>query len=88
MYYGIVKLSIVKGVNVVMEETDLISAAQAAELLKVSRQAIRAREESGSLVPAVIEWRGAQRRPKFRRSDVEALRPNKEPSEVPAPPPA
>ena len=37
-----------------MEETDLISAAKAAELLGVSRQAIRAREESGSLVPAEV----------------------------------
>ena len=45
-----------------MEETDLISAAKAAELLGVSRQTIRAREESGSLVPAEVEWRGAQRR--------------------------
>lgn len=71
-----------------MEETDLISAAKAAELLGVSRQAIRAREESGSLVPAEVEWRGAQRRPKFRRSDVEALKPNKEPSEVPSQPAA
>ena len=57
------------------EETDLISAAEAAKILGVSREAIRAREEHGSLVPAAVEYRGAQRRPKFRRSDVEALRP-------------
>ena len=43
MYYGIVKLSIARG-DVVMEETDLISAAKATELLGVSRQTIRARE--------------------------------------------
>ncbi len=65
-----------------MEETDLISAAEAAKILGVSRQAIRAREESGSLVPVEVEWRGAQRQPKFRRSDVEALKPNTDPSKA------
>jgi DNA-binding transcriptional MerR regulator len=58
----------------VTEETDLISAAEAARILGVSREAIRAREERGSLVPAKVEWRGSQRRPQFRRSDVEALK--------------
>ena len=79
---SLVKLSGFKGGDFVDEKTDLISAAEAAKILGVSREAIRAREEHGSLVPAAIEWRGAQRRPKFRRSDVEALRPNEDSSSV------
>lgn len=63
-----------------MNEDDLISAAEAAKILGVSREAIRAREEHGSLTPAAVEWRGAQRRPKFKRSDVEALKPKTDPS--------
>jgi hypothetical protein len=65
-----------------MEETDLVTAAQAAEILDVSPQAIRAREVNGSLVPVEIKWRGAQRRPMFKRSDVEALKPNTDPSKA------
>lgn len=63
-----------------MNTEDLISAAEAARILGVSREAIRAREEHGSLVPARVEWRGSQRRPKFRRGDVEALKRQSDPS--------
>jgi Zn-dependent peptidase ImmA (M78 family) len=82
VYYVLVKLSNRWEVIATMEETDLISAKEAAKLLGVSKQAIRAREESGSLIPAEVEWRGAQRRPKFRRSDVEALKPKTDPSQA------
>lgn len=69
-----------------MEETDLITAAEAARILGVKRQAIQGRVKRGTLVAVDERWQGAMRQPLYRRSDVLALRPNTEPSEVqPAP---
>lgn len=58
----------------VEESEELVSAAEAARILGVSRQAITLRQKHGSLVPARVAYRGGQRRPLFRRADVEALR--------------
>jgi len=65
-----------------MDESDLISAAEAARILGVSREAIRQREQSGSLVPAQVDYHGGQRRPRYRRADVEALRRQPPPDNV------
>ncbi len=56
------------------EDTDLISGAQAAAILGVSRQAVHDRVKAGSLVPVRVDYRGSQRQPKYRRSDVERLK--------------
>lgn len=62
------------------QETDLVEAAEAARILGVERSTIRRYEERGRLTPADVRYEGLRRKPLFKRSDVEALRPPTEPS--------
>lgn len=56
------------------DETDLVTAAEAARILEAPRKRIKTYEDSGKLHPVKVERVGLQRKPYFRRSDVEALR--------------
>ena len=64
------------------DEEDLISGAEAAALLGIDRANIRRHVRLGKLVEAAVVWEGKRRRPRFRRSDVEALRPSSESTAV------
>lgn len=57
-----------------MEDEELVTAAEAARILGVSRQAVQGRLDRGSLTPVKFIYRGSQRRPMYRRADIEALR--------------